>query len=159
MFPLHTVCSPDSADTSRPPSPLSSPQTPQPTSSPSPLTRPSSPVGSRWVHKCVDTNVGFCRQPRSRTLQDGRCVDVLSCRPAHPAHPLAGLQRCLQCLLWLDGLVHPQMGSLMAYLNAFCPGLQCLRFCGGCLFGHANELDAGSALGGDRCGVLCSRPR
>ena len=87
MSPLHTVCSPDSADTSRPPSPLSSPQTPQPTSSPSPLTRPSSPAGSRWVHKCVDTNVGFCRQPRSRTLQDGRRVNVLSCRASTPSTP------------------------------------------------------------------------
>jgi hypothetical protein len=86
---------------------------------------------------------------------------MLTCSPAgpaHPAHPLAGSQHCLQRLLWLDRLVYPQMGSLTAYLNAFCPGLQRLRFCSGCLFGHANELGTGSALSGDRCGVPCSRP-
>jgi hypothetical protein len=34
---------------------------------------------------------------------------------------------------------------------SFCPGLQRLRFCGGGFLGHANELDAGGALGGGRC--------
>jgi hypothetical protein len=34
--------------------------------------------------------------------------------------------------------------------RALCPGLQRLRFCGGGLLGHANELDAGGAFGGGR---------
>ena len=40
---------------------------------------------------------------------------------------------------------------------ALCPGLQRLGLCGGGFLGHANELDAGGALGGGRCGVRVQR--
>src|SRR6266853_5133901 len=107
MSLLHTVCSPN---TSRPPSPLSSPQL---MSSPSPLTHPSSPAGSHWVHKCVDTNVSFHRQPRSRTLQDGQHALLQGQHTQHWQHTHS--QHCLQHLLWL---VCPQMGSLAACLTS-----------------------------------------
>src|SRR6266851_5308286 len=39
----------------------------------------------------------------------------------------------------------------------FCPGLQCLRFCGGSFLSHTKKLDVGGALGGGRCGVCVQR--
>src|SRR6266851_4725140 len=84
-----------------------------------------------------------------------KMVDMLSCRVSTPSTgstPTCSVACSARCepvaCLSSDGLTHG-----MPHLDAFCPGLQCLRCCGSCLFGHTNELDAGGALSGDRCGV------
>ena len=131
----------------------------------------------------------FSRKPRSRVPQDKQCALLhgqharsprLSRCPLWPAFALGRAlsqrwRRCLEpalvhALCWGFAWRQPRLARAFSWPRqrrrlepvprlAFCPGPQRLGFCGGGFLGHANELDASGALGGDRCGGICVQRR
>ena len=107
-----------------------------------------------------------------QSAQEPGASRQVACSPAEPVCPLAmslAVPALARICPWTGPLARaghayacPSRGLSWRRLEhaprlAFCPWFQCLGFCGGSFLGHTKELDAGSALSGDRFCVCIQR--